>query len=484
MGDFQIVVDVENLASNISTEMAVSVVKTVTFLIIRVTTYADTLSTVSFSSASGDTFPVEFPVVFEANYDRGVNISQFHYNFGDGSASLTSSNNTAEHNYVLTGEFIVTITLKHQFGEFSNSTKVNMKESIAGLKIWDDAPALVKQMTNFTIDVVTLGSNSLIEVDLGDGREVFFGENSEDVDISSMETFQTVRSSAKNITFQHAYKEEGLYEVKVYGWNQVSSLRLSHITHTLEKECRYPNPQILSVGANPDTAKNVTKDREIVIYAKITINCKASYETDFEWSVEYQPQNESIQVNIHTDFDKASLTIPPHSLPHGTVKLRLTASMKHFLDDISGHAIGYINVLSADLKADIFGGDFRTVSSLREIVINGSISEDPDAGLRNLSGIEFYWFCRRDSESFSEDTEDLPPVRFREVSQHNSNKGCEGTGARMLQYSTPELIIAPGMLREDEKYVIKLVIRKDTREATFEQTLQVFENVVPEVATK
>lgn len=474
----------KNLASNESTETAVSVVKTVTFLFIKATTYADTLSTVSFSSASGDTFPVEFPIILEAQYDRDANISQFHYNFGDGSASVTSVNNTAEHSYNLTGEFNVTITLKYQFGEFSNSTKVYMKESIAGLKIRDDAPALVKQTTNFTFNVDKLGTNTLIKVEFGDGLTVFFGEDGGNIDISSMESFRTLSALATNFTFQHAYKEEGLYVVKVHGWNEVSSIKLYHHTHAMEQECRYPDLHILSVGANPDTAPNVTKDREIIIYATIIIDCKASYETGFDWKVEYQPQNESIPVNIHTDFNKPSLTIPPHSLPYGTIKLRLTADMKHSLDAINGHSIGYINVLSADLKAEIFGGNFRTVSSLRHIIINGSISEDPDVGRGNLSGIEFFWLCRRENESFFENTEDLPHVRFKEVPQQNVNGGCEGSGPRMLQYSTPELIIAPGMLREDEKYVIKLVIRKDTRESTFEQTLEVFENVIPEVATK
>ena len=484
MGDYQIVVDVKNLASNESTETAVSVLKTVTFLIIKATSYADELSTVSFSSASGDTFPVEFPVILEAEYDHDVNISQFHYNFGDGSPSVTSANNTAEHSYDLTGEFIVTITLKHQFGEFSNSTKVYTTDSIVGLKIRDDAPAVVKQPTNFTFNVDKLGTNTLIKVDFGDGRTVFFGENGGNVDISSMEIFRTLSSLATNFTFQHAYKQEGLYVVNVHGWNEVSSIKLSHHTHAMEKECRYPDPHILSVGANPDTAPNVTRDKEIVVYSKIVINCKASYDTGFEWKVEYQPQNVSIPVNIHTDFNKPSLTIPPHSLPYGTIELRLTADMKHSLDEISGHSIGYINVLSADLKAEIFGGNFRTVSSLRHIIINGSVSEDPDVGRGNLSGIQFLWLCRRDNESFSENTEDLPRVRFKEVSQHNINGGCEGSGPRMLQYSTPDLIIAPGMLREDEKYVIVLVIRKDTRESTFEQTLEVSKNVIPEVAIK
>lgn len=478
-GDYTIVVNIANLASNVSTEANVTVIKTVTFLIIKATTSAGIVS-------SGNIFPLEFPVRFEIERDGDVNISHFRYTFGDGSDfNATTANHTAEHTYVSTGEFIVTITLKHQFGEISNSTSVNMKESIAGLKISDDAPTVVNMSTTFTFEWIKFGTGTLIEVDLGDGQNVIFGEDSGNVDDSSMGIFRPVNASAKSFTFQHSYTDEGLYEVNVHGWNDVSSEKFSHRTVAVGEECDYPVPQILNVGANPETALNVTKDSEIVIYTKITIVCKASYETVFEWGVqEYHSLNGSVPIKIQTDLDKPSLTIPSHALPDGIISLQFKVKMEYIIDGIDSQTVGYINVLSTKLSAKISGGDFRTVSSQRLIIMNGSLSEDPDVGRGNLSGIQFRWFCRRVSESFPAEVEELPPVRFKTISLHSGNGGCEGSGPRMLNYSASELEIAPGLLMVDETYVVKLVIRKDNREAMVEQTLQVFANVLPEVSTK
>lgn len=481
-GDYNIVVNITNLANYVLTEASVAVVKTVTFLIIKATSSTGSVS----SSPSGNTLPLENLVLFEIEHDGNVDISHCRYDFGDGSElNATIAHYTEEHTYLSTGEFIVTITLKHQFGEISNSTKVNMKESISGLKISDDAPAVVNVSTNFTFEFEKFGSGSLIEVDLGDGQKAIFGEDSSNVDISLLEMFRPVNSSATSFTFQHTYKEEGLYEVNVHGWNDVSSVKLSHRTVAVGQRCRYPDLQILHVGTNPETAQNVSRDREIVIYSKIFIKCKASYETNFEWTIQkYHLRNKSISLKIQTDLDKPSLTIPPRTLPYGIVSLRFKTKMKHVIDGIDFHAFGYINVLSAKLSAKIFGGDFRTVSSQRLIIIDGSISDDPDVGRGNLSDIQFHWFCRRASERFPPNVEKLPPVRFKKSSLHSGNGGCEGSGPRMLSYLAPKLEIGPGMFREDETYVVKLVIRKGKREATVEQTLQVVGYILPEVATK
>ncbi|XP_078355934.1 polycystin-1-like, partial [Oculina patagonica] len=481
-GDYNIVVNITNLASDVSTEANVTLIKTVTFLIIKATTSADIASL----SPPRNTFPLEVPVLFEIERDGDVNISHYRYTFGDGSDfNATTGNHTVEHTYVSTGEFIVTITLKHQFGEISNSTTVNMKESIAGLTISDDAPTVVNSSTNFTFEWIKFGTGTLIAVDFGDGQNAIFGENSSNIDDSLMGIFRPMNASATNFTFQYAYKKEALYEVNIHAWNDVSSKKFPHRTVAVEEECDYPDPQILNVGANPETALNVTKDSEIVIYSKITIFCKASYATIFEWGVEgYHLLNESIPVKMETDLDKPSLTIPSHALPNGIISLQFTVKMEYIIDGIESQTVGYINVLSTNLSAKISGGDFRTVSSQRLIVIDGSISEDPDVGRGNLSGIQFHWFCRRVSESFPTEVEEYPPVRFKKISLHSAYGGCEGSGPRMLNYSAPEFEIGPGMLIEDETYVVKLVIRKDNREAMVEQTLQVFANVLPEVATK
>ena len=481
------VVNVSNLGTSESKEYNVAIVKIVTFLIINAKSSADKLSSESFSSSSGDAFPFEFSVRFGVEHDGDPrNNVSFHFDFGDGNHfNDTSTDVRGEHTYLSTGEFIVRVTVRHQFGEFTNSTKITLKESLAGLTISDDAPTVVNELTTFTLNWDKFGTRTLIKVDLGDGTEILFGENINNVDSSSMAIFRPIDPSQKYITFGHTYKELRIFDVKVNGWNNVSSMSLSHRTVDVEEECRYPAPVISGVGADPQTALNVSKDREVIIYAQIVINCKASYETVFDWEAYScdDSANKSMPIIINMNFNKSSLIIPPHSLPNGLIWLRFHAKMIYFIDAIESHVVGYINVLPGKLKARMSGGNVRTVGSQRPISIDGSISKDSDIKGGNLSGIQFYWFCRGMNESFPREVEDLPSVNLANPSMNSGNYGCEGSGPRMLNYSTPVWEIRPGVLREGESYVVKLVIRKDTREATFEQTVQVVAGVPPEAAT-
>ena len=476
-GVYKIAVNVSNLVSNMSKESTVTVIKVATFLIINAKSSADALSSGSFSSKSGDAFPFEFPVLFEVEQDGDPNRDvSFYFYFGDGSIfNATSTEVSGTHTYPSTGEYTVTVTLKHKFGELTNSTRITMKESVTGLKISDDAPTVVNEVTTFTVTWDTLGTDSFIEINFGDREKIHFGDGVNNVD-----------SSSQNITFGHIYTDLNVFDIEVKGWNDVSSMRFTHRIVTVEEECRYPDPLILGVGPDPQRALNFTKGKENIVYARIVINCKASYETVFQWKVYLHTcddsENKSTPIMINTDINKASLTIPPYSLPNGAICLEFQAKMRYVIDAIETYAYGYLNVLPGKLRAVILGGNVRTVSSQRPTTIDGSVSEDSDIKGGNFSGIQFYWFCRRLNESFPQGVEELPPVSLENSSLNSAVKGCEGSGPRMLNYSTSVWRISPGALTENEMYVVKLVIRKDVREAIFEQTIQVVQGVPPDVA--
>ena len=487
-GDYKIVAHVSNLVSNTSKEVDVTLELVPTFLIITTKSSADGFSSVSFSSLSGDTFPIEFSVIFDVQHDGDPNKDiNFYFDFGDGSSlNSTSTYVNGNHTYTSTGEVTVTVTLKHRFGELTNFTKITIEESLAGLTIVDDAPTVVNEPTTFTLTWDKLGKDALIEVDFGNGEKVLFGENVNTVDPSLLAIFTTVSYSHKNITFSHIYKEIRVYEVIVNGWNDVSSMSVFHRTVDVEEECRYPDPVIFGVGADPQTARNVTNKEEIIIYSRIVIECKASYETVFEWKAYHHScddsGNTSTLIEIDTNLNKSFLTIPPYSLPNGAVCFKFHAKMKYVLDVIESHATGYLNVLPGKLKASMYGGNFRTASSQRPIIIDGSLSEDFDVKAGNLSEIQFHWFCRQINESFPEGVEDLSPVSLSNPSLNSDNYSCEGSGPRKLSYSVPVWEISPGVLKNDQTYVVKMVITKDAREAMFEQTIQVLKAVTPEVA--
>ena len=480
-------VNVSNLASFEVQEVAVTVVKFATFLIINAKSSADALRSGSFTSKSGDSFPFEFPVLFTAENDGDPNKVNLRFDFGDGSSfNATSTDVRGIHAYLSTGEFNVTVTLEHRFGQLTNTTKITMKESLTGLAIYDDAPTVVNEITTFTLKWNTLGTDTLIEVHFGDGEKIVLGDNINNVEPSVRAIFRTIDPKEKNIKFTHTYKAVSMVFVTVHGWNDVSSIMLSHRTVNVEEKCRYPNPVVLGLGADPQTAPRFEKDREITIHARVVVKCKTSYETAFEWKAYTHTcsnsDNNSTPIIIDTNLNTPSLIIPPYSLSHGPICLKFTAKMKYFIDAIDSSDEGYLNVIPGKLKAGILGGTFRTVSSQRPITIDGSISEDSDIKGRNLSGVQFYWFCRRINERSRSGVKKLNPVRFSNASLNSSYYGCEGSRLRRLLNVEPIWKINPGVFREDEIYVVKLVIRKDTREATFEQTIEVVRGVPPEIS--
>ncbi|XP_022800006.1 polycystin-1-like [Stylophora pistillata] len=480
-GFHKLVVNISNLASFVSKEVIVDVVKIITFM--EVNAKSSPTGAVLRVPSPHNTFPVESPVLFEAEHDGSMSVTLFTFNFGDGfEINGTSRNIMGEHTYTSKGKFNVTLKVIHRFGESWNFTVITMKESIAGLAISDNAPTVLGEPTTFVLNLTKLGTGTLIKVDFGDEQNIFLGDKSNNIEVLP-DVVKPIDDSVQNITFEHTYNDISLYVVEVHGWNDVSSMRISHRTVTVEKECRYPAPQILSVGNNISSATNTTKDKELIIYTGVKVSCQATYKTIFMWRLErHDSQGNLSIVDIKTDLNKSSLTIPSGSLPYGIVTLRFTVQMKYIIDGIDSFATGYINVRPAALKAIIYGGGFRKVSSKRSFSIDASVSEDPDVERGDLTGIRFHWYCRRFFEDFRSDLEALPVVTFKDISLHSGNRGCEGSGPARLNYSTSVLRIRPGMLEENTIYVVKLVIRKDTREASFEQTLSVREQVLPDIA--
>lgn len=475
-GEYKVVVNVSNLVTFESKEINIEIQAIPTFMLIDAKSSEGVSST--FSPPSGNSIPIEFSVLFDVKHDGDPKVLNSSFDFGDGANDLIG-----EHTYTSLGEFVVTVTLKHRFGELTNTTRIVIQESLSGLAILDDAPNVVNTPTAFTLTWDKFGTSTLIEVEFGDGEKAYFGENISTSDPSLL--FYSVISSQKYISFSHTYKEIRIYNVRVKGWNEVSSVSLSHRTVDVEKECRYPQPIILGMGKNPWTARDVAKEKEVIIYPRIIVECKTSYETAFKWKVYHQScdhtENASTPVIINTRLNQASLTIPSYSLPSGPVCLFFQAKMKYFVDALDAHTYGYLNVLPGKLKAIISGGNFRTVSSQRKIIVDGSVSQDLDTKGGNLSGVQFSWFCRRHNESFPIQVSYLPSVSFENVSSNSVNYGCQGSGPRMLVYTTPTWDVHPGVLKDEETYVVKLVIKKDNRQASFQQTITVVKGVPPQV---
>ena len=460
-------------------ESSIRVIKVPTFVMIKIWSSTHQSSSLPSPSRVNETFPVEYPVYFEiiqdGDSDRNVSVE---FNYGDGfkfegSLSAFSGN----HTYTTPGLFDIRVKLGHLLGVLHNKTTIIMKESLTGLAISDNAPTVVNEVTRFKLSWQTLGTGAVIEVDFGDGEKIILQEG----DLKA----ETLR---KQISLEHTYNKIGAYVILVKGWNDVSAVTLSYRTVSLEKKCRYPRLTILGLPEDPKRAILLTKDKVNIIYARVVIDCQASYDAEFEWKVykgECQSSNSnSTLTEINTGLNSPNLVIPPHSLPQGSFCFKFRAAMKHSVDGIESVAQGYAKVVPGKLKAVIVGGNSRTVSSQRPIRIDGSLSRDPGLEARSFFGVQFYWFCRRVSKNSTLGVDAVPPSYIGSQMFYSVTKACASYNLKMLNYSTPVWEISSRLLRENQSYAVVLVMRKDTREAVFEQVIQVVNGIIPEVEMK
>lgn len=471
-------------------ESSVRVIRVPTFVMMKIWSSARQSSSLPSPSRVGNTFPVEYPVYFEIIQDGHPDGNfSLDFDYGDGlkyQGSLSAFR--GNYTYNTSRLFVIRVKLGHLLGFLHNKTTILMKESLTGLAISDNAPTVLNEVTCFKLSWETLGTGTVIEVDFGDGEKSILGAGGGNVEASSMGIYRPIIPLRKQILLNHTYNKIGAYVIFVKGWNDVSFVTLSHRTVTVEKKCQYPRLTILGVPKDPKRSILLTRDRINIISARVVINCQASSETEFEWKVykgECQSSNNnSTPTEINTDLNSPNLVIPPHSLPQGSICFKFRAAMKHPVDAIESIAHGYARVVPGKLKAAIVGGNGRTVSSQRPIRINGSLSQDPDLEARSLFGVQLYWFCRRVNKSSTLGVDTVPPSDLGREIFYSVTNACASSGLRMLNYTTSVWEISPGLLRENQSYAVMLVMRKDTREAIFEQVIEVVNGIIPEIEIK
>ena len=148
----------------------------------------------------------------------------------------------------------------------------------------------------------------------------------------------------------------------------------------------------------------------------------------------------------------------------------------HYLFRISGNiegktatktsSFGYIEVTSTNLVANITGARKASQGLNETLILNGTLSHDPDVGPGDYTGLDFTWLCRRNNEKFPNNITALPYVFPRSGSRGLLGQdlgGCYGTGIGKLKPQDGMAYIVDlnvDKMKGDEHYVIKLIMRK------------------------
>lgn len=163
-------------------------------------------------------------------------------------------------------------------------------------------------------------------------------------------------------------------------------------------------------------------------------------------------------------------TINRRSIPAGIYQVKFTASYKigdsEFPQTLTAFDFGFIEVISAPVKAIIDGGSSVRLGSVDNVTVDGSLSYDGDIGLGNYSGLNFAWSCfhSEDNASLSND--------------------CFGSFVGHVNAISTSITIDPRQLAVRQNYVLRLTVSKDERSSFAEMSFEVTAGEVPQVALR
>ena len=130
---------------------------------------------------------------------------------------------------------------------------------------------------------------------------------------------------------------------------------------------------------------------------------------------------------------------------------------------------GFLNIVPDPLVVRITD---ITHESESWTTIRLSASNSYDAGRKSHGtlGLHFTWFCKLENETFPDSTEQVVDVAFGRKASHS---GCFGFGPGRLTSTNVELKFNIIDMVKSQKYIFKLVVNKDSRNASSEYEFDV-----------
>lgn len=163
----------------------------------------------------------------------------------------------------------------------------------------------------------------------------------------------------------------------------------------------------------------------------------------------------------------AEWTINRRSIPAGVYQVKFSASYKvgdtAFPQTLQAFNYGFIEVISAPLKAILDSGSSVRWGSAAIVNVDGSLSYDEDIGPGNNTGLKFDWSCL-DNASVSND--------------------CFGSFHGVVNTTSTAISIDPSPLNIGRAYVLRLNVTKDERSSVAEMSFEIAAGDIPQVTLR
>ncbi|XP_077358515.1 polycystin-1 isoform X3 [Festucalex cinctus] len=194
----------------------------------------------------------------------------------------------------------------------------------------------------------------------------------------------------------HMFGKAGVYIVMVNVSNSVSHMSGLLRVDVTELECS--NPQASLIQNQP----TIFRSRVNFFEASVDVNCSA-YKTTYQWEMFRVPEctNENMYLKGNRIFLNGTtspfLRLPKHSLNVGEYCLLFTVSLQG--TPLLVQRKTKVTVVCSPLVAIIKGGSRRLWSSYRDLVLDGSWSQDPDADQEGEVALQYQWSFTIESQN-------------------------------------------------------------------------------------
>ena len=418
-------------------------------------------------------FPLEYDIFFNASIINGTNVT-YTWNFPDGHKIEGIS---CRHKFSKTGDYTVSLLAKNEVSNDTKEMNITVEESILGVRLKNDGPAVKGKYLNFTLSVKQKGNNSCFEIDLKDSETRYYYKTGTP-SVSCDEAID-LKSTGN---FTHIYKVVGDYNVTLTAENRVSCVWIRNHeskASVVERPCFYPEIRA-EIGTSKKTSTKYKRSKKIDIKTTNVIDCY-NFSTHYEWRIDQllDVGPKKIQRN-YINTDKSDLYIPARGLDYGLYELTFRIDMK-VEPGVFTEEKFYIEITPSELVAIIDGGTERTVGEVAPLVLNATKSNDPDSNPPNNSYYKFAWFCKQDNDSnytLPTNLTNLPPIPVPPPQTNKSSDvglgGCFDYGPGQLNFTSQKLItLNTSLMTANTTYIIRFVMMKDDRHKFADQIVKV-----------
>ena len=230
------------------------------------------------------------------------------------------------------------------------------------------------------------------------------------------------------------------------------------------------------------TIRNISKDKyqaSVVIRSAKSVqeamiqglhSGVAVLSSNLEWRIISEAELDSSESAEGTLVSKGTTewTITKRSIPAGIYQVKFNASYTigdtAFPQMLTSFDFGFIEVISAPVRAIIDGGSSVRWGSKEIVTVDGSLSYDGDIGPGNHTGLNFAWSCVDENSTMS--------------------NNCFGSFVGGVNIMSSTITIDPGKLEVTKSYILRLTVSKDDRSSTAEMSFEISAGEVPQVVLR